>query len=390
VELHVVEVFDGEVGHDAGMLVRELVQRGVDVEVVCTQTAAFRFENTGARINALAVAGGVGGIAGLRRVLRGEGVDLVHAHGLRAGLAASLARLSSTPLILTWPDPVPEGGAAGLAGWALARTVVSAADLTLAGSADLVTTAARLGARDVRPAPVLLPDLPAPGRTSAEVREELALDPDAPLVLARGRLEPRSRLDVLVAAAARWRMLAQAPEVVIAGVGPAYRDLAAQAVVARAPVSFAGERAEADEVPVSPAAEPAEPAGSGGGWTADHTSSERATLVDLIHAADIAVVTSARARPLFALQAAQTGVALVVPAGGVVAQLLGPGAAQVPQGDVDALDATVRGLLDDRQARSALGAEGADQARAWPRADRAVDQIMSVYHELRDAPGSGR
>ena len=94
------------------------------------------------------------------------------------------------------------------------------------------------------------------------------------------------------------------------------------------------------------------------------------------------MVTAARARPLFALQAAQVGVALVVPAGGVVAQLLGNGAAQVPQGDVDALDATVRGLLDDPTARAVLAAAGAAQARAWPRVDAAVGQLVALYTEV--------
>ncbi len=370
-----VEVFEGEVGHDADLLVRELSQRGVSVDVVCPPTAAARFEHSGARVTSLAV-GGVSGLTGLRRVLRTEGVDLVHAHGLPAGLAASVARSGATPLVLTWSDPIPDTGPAGLAGWALARTVVSAAELTLAGSADLVATATRLGARDVRLAPLLLPD-PAPSsRTRAEVREELALDSDGPLILASGRLHTSIRFDVLVAAAARWRYRQPVPEVVLAGVGPAYRELAAQAVVVRAPVTFAGERSaereergrpaspavassreeDSDPVPVeavphgaAPETALVEPVIAGG-------TSDRATLIDLIRAADIAVVTAARARPLFALTAAQVGVALVVPAGGVVAQLLGNAAAQVPQGDVDALDATVRGLLDDRTARTLLAA----------------------------------
>ncbi len=387
------EVFDGEVGHDAGLLVRELTQRGVDVDVVCPPDSARRFAHSGARVTALSVASGVAGVAGLRRVLRG--VDLVHAHGLRAGLAASLARSGSTPLMLTWRDPVPEGGAAGLAGWALARTVVSAADMTLAGSADLAATAARLGARDVRQAPLVLPPLPPATRTPAELREELALDPDAPLILARGRLHPDSRHDVLVAAAARWRYRRPVPEVVLAGVGPAYRDLAAQAVVARAPVTFAGERAESDAAAIEPGPAEAGPATEPQRTAAQPTSAhDRATLVDLIRAADIAVVTAARARPLFALQAAQAGVALVVPAGGVVAHLLGTSAAQVPQGDVDALDAAVRGLLDDRPARAVLAAAGAAQASGWSGAEAAAEQLVAIYAEVtvatRDAPGSRR
>jgi glycosyltransferase involved in cell wall biosynthesis len=276
--------------------------------------------------------------------------------------------------------------------------VVSAADVTLAGSADLAATAARLGARDVRQAPLVLPPLPPATRTPVELREELALDPDAPLILARGRLHPDSRHDVLVAAAARWRYRRPVPEVVLAGIGPAYRDLAAQAVVARAPVTFAGERAEADAVSVEPVPAETGPATESQRTVAQPTDTDvthdRATLVDLIRAADIAVVTAARARPLFALQAAQAGVALVVPAGGVVAQLLGTSAAQVPQGDVDALDAAVRGLLDDHTARAVLAAAGGAAARGWSGPEAAAQQLVAIYAEVtvatRDAPGSRR
>jgi glycosyltransferase involved in cell wall biosynthesis len=158
-------------------------------------------------------------------------------------------------------------------------------------------------------------------------------------------------------------------------------------------VTFAGERAEPDAAAVETVPAETGTAGAaratGGGVTHD-----RATLVDLIRGADIAVVTAARARPLFALLAAQAGVALVVPAGGVVAHLLGSGAAQVPQGDVDALDAAVRGLLDDRTARAVLAAAGGAQARGWSGAAAAAEQLLAIYAEVtvttRDAPGSRR
>jgi glycosyltransferase involved in cell wall biosynthesis len=369
VGLRVVEVFEGEIGHDAHLLATGLARRDFDIEVVCPPDTVAAFDGGVSRVIPMVVTTGVGGVAALRRVLRGDGVDLVHAHGLRAGLAASLARAGSTPLVLTWLDPGPVAGASGLAGWALARTVVASTDLTLATTPDLVAAATRLGARDVRLAPPLLPD-PAPvRRTPPEVREELGFDPDAPMLLSRGRLHTRSRHDVLIAAAARWRELRPVPQVVIAGIGPAYRDLVAQAAVARAPVTFVGDR-ERD------------------------SPDDGSTLADLLRAADIALVTGVRARPLFAMQAAQAGRALVVPAGGVAAQLLGVGAAEVPPGDVDALDTAVRGLLDDGAARTALAAAAAAVARTWPSADAAVDQIATAYADVltstRDAPGGHR
>jgi glycosyltransferase involved in cell wall biosynthesis len=94
------------------------------------------------------------------------------------------------------------------------------------------------------------------------------------------------------------------------------------------------------------------------------------------------------------MQAAKADRALVVPAGGTVAQLLGAGATQVPPGDVDALEAAVRGLLDDGAARSALSAAAAAEASTWPSVEGAVDQIAAAYTHLteaaRDAPGGRR
>src|SRR5690606_7955208 len=110
----------------------------------------------------------------------------------------------------------------------------------------------RLGAREVRVLPPPLPDPLVRSRTPEQVREELALPPDGPIVLAAGRLHPDTRLDVLVEAAARWRGRDPRPQVVLVGVGPAYRPLVAQATVARAPVTFAGARALAAEAVADP------------------------------------------------------------------------------------------------------------------------------------------
>jgi hypothetical protein len=141
------------------------------------------FDATGARVISLTVGVGVGAVTALRKVLRESGVDVIHAYGLRAGLAASLAR-TGLPLVVDWPGPVPAAGAAGLARRALARTVSAAADLTLAASTDLVATAGRLGAREVVLAPVIAPELGPPQRPVDEVREDLGVT--GPMVLGGG------------------------------------------------------------------------------------------------------------------------------------------------------------------------------------------------------------
>lgn len=396
--LRVVEIFEGDVGPEAPALVRALAALGVTVEVACPPEAVARFADTGAV--AVTGVGGVTGVPTLRRMVRpaepgapdaegGRRVDVLHAHGLRAGLSASLARTGSTPLVLSWfhpPRPAAHGVAPGaLVGWALARTVVPAAAVVLAATPTLVESATRLGAGDVRLVQPPVLDLPALSRTAEQVYEELALDPRGPLILAEGRLHPESRHEVLIEAAARWRYRLPLPQVVIVGVGPAYRDLVARATVARAPVTFAGERFFTPQAPHAPGA---------GVSAADPPDEqlprspvddeERASLVDLIRAADVAVVTAETARPFFALAAAQCGLPLVVPAEGQVAHLLGAAAAHVAPGshEVDALDAAVRHLLDDASARAKLADAALLQSRQWPSVAEVADGLLELYQGL--------
>ena len=400
-----MEVFEGEVGPDAPLIVHGLAQAGIDVEVVCPPASAALFD--GASVLPVAVGTSVSGLAALRRVLRAtadgslagaaaeedsesahrRGVDVVHAHGLRAALAVSLARPSGVPFVLSWTEPVPTSGPAGLAGWAVARSVVPSAAVTIAATPELVDAATRLGAREIWLSPPLLAP-PGASRTAEEVREDLALPPDGPIVLAHARLQVESRLDVLIDAATRWRQRSPVPQVVIAGVGPAFRDLAAQAVVARAPVTFVGERVDGSAL-LRPGVR-------------DHESGEQtgaierpATLDDLIAAATVAVVTSPRERPAFALRAALAGVALVAPEGSPAARLLGDAVRAVPPLSVEALDEAVRALLDEPDARADIGAAARATLSAWPTADQRVASLTEIYSSVsaarvgHDAPGVG-
>jgi glycosyltransferase involved in cell wall biosynthesis len=188
-----------------------------------------------------------------------------------------------------------------------------------------------------------------------EVREDLGVT--GPMLLSVGRLHARQHHDVLVSAAARWRDRRPVPQVVLVGTGPTYRDLVAQVAVTRAPVVFAGTR---DDV------------------------------ADLLGAAELAVVTGERVRPLFALQAARAGVAVVAPATGGLVDLLGGSAELVPPGDVDALDHAVRRLLDDPDERAVLASAGRARAETWPSVDEAAGEIAASYaavtHERPEHP----
>jgi glycosyltransferase involved in cell wall biosynthesis len=351
----------GGVGQHVASLVRGLVARGTAI-TVCGPAATqeqFDFIAAGADFVPVEIppaptpADGRAVLA-LRRVLAGP-VELVHAHGLRAGLVAALAR-PAQPLVVTWHNAVLAGGLRGRLSRLVEQIVARRARVILGASADLVERAAALGAVDARLGPVAAPALPAPRRGRAAVRAEFGVAPNQPLILSVGRLHPQKRHDVLIDAAARWRDLDPPPVVVIAGSGPSYLPLAARVSAARAPVTLLGHRGD---------------------------------VADLLGAADLAVVTSDwEARQLFAQEALRAGIPLVATEVGGLPELVATAAVLVPPGDVTAVDRAVRDLLADPERRAELARQGARQAATWPTEADTVAAIASLYAELVPAsPG---
>jgi glycosyltransferase involved in cell wall biosynthesis len=262
-------------------------------------------------------------LATLRR-LAGE-VDVVHAHGIRAG---ALAGFAGGPVVSTWHNP-----ADGRAGAGLERFVARRADVVLGASADLEARARAAGGRDVRPGPVAAPPLRRTGR-----------DPGLghPLVLAVGRLHPQKGYDTLVGAVAMLGEVVMA----VAGDGPLESVLRAAAPQIR--------------------------------WLG-----RRDDIADLLAAADVVVLPSTwEARSLTAQEALRAGRPLVATAVGGVPGLVRDGAVLVPAGDPVALAAAVRGLLDDPAAAAALATRGLAVAATWPTEDDTVEAVAALYQEL--------
>jgi glycosyltransferase involved in cell wall biosynthesis len=203
----------GGVGTHLRSLLAPLARAGAAV-AVCGPRATeelFAFTATGAEFREVGISAGLAPAADLRAVLAlrraTAGADLVHAHGLRAGLVAAAARRLGPdrhrPLVLTLHNALPDGG--GLKRRVLQTAelaTIRGADVVLAASADLADNARRLGARDVRVAPVAAPPLPPAERSRAAVRAGLGLtDDQRPLVVAVGRLHPQKGYDVLLGAA---------------------------------------------------------------------------------------------------------------------------------------------------------------------------------------------
>jgi glycosyltransferase involved in cell wall biosynthesis len=367
----------GGVGRHVMSLTAGLVNTGVDVTVLgpAATDTQFGFAALGASFTPIEIPASpqpadAVAVRVLRRALATVAPDVIHAHGLRAGLVAALARPKmaslpprrSVPLVVTWHNRVLAGGLRKAIYSQLERYVAGAADVTLGASSDLVERVRALGGRDVRLGEVAAPTLPAPVRPPGEVRTEFGVGAGRPLVLSVGRLHRQKRHDLLIDVAARWAgrgrtpALDPVPAVVIAGSGPEYVPLAERILTSHAPVMLAGHRED---------------------------------VSDLLGAADLAVVTSDwEARQLFAQEALRAGVPLVSTEVGGLPELIGDAAAFVPPNDPDAFDAAVRTLLGDRDARADLARRGLARSATWPTEAETAARIAAVYAELVavDAP----
>ncbi|MCW2682568.1 MAG: glycosyl transferase group 1 [Blastococcus sp.] len=357
----------GGVGTHVRSLLPTLLAAGATVQV-CGPAATdelFGFSAAGARFVPVEISAGLAPGADARAVLQlrraTTGTDLVHAHGLRAGLVAAAARRLPGPrrgLVLTLHNAVPDrGGALRRVLSAVERATVRGADLVLAASGDLADNARRQGARDVRMAPVSAPALPAAQRSRAQVRAELGVADGRPLVVAVGRLHPQKGYDVLLDAVARRAPdRAQPPLVAVAGDGPLHDELAGRIRAEDLPVVLLGRRTD---------------------------------VADLLGAADLCVLPSRwEARSLTAQEALRSGTPLVATRTGGLPELLGNAAELVPVGDAAALADAIARVLDDDALAARLAAAGRQQAATWPDEDATAAGLVAVYRELLGAPGA--
>ena len=352
----------GGVGTHVRSVLPAVVAAGAGV-LVCGAAATdelFGFRAAGAAFTPVGISAVLDPVADARAVLQLRralaGADLVHAHGLRAGLVAAAALRapggSRRPLVLTLHNALPEGG--GLKRRVLAaaeRATIRGADVVLAASEDLAENAHRLGARDVRLAPVSAPALPPATRSRADVRAELGVADGRPLVVAVGRLHPQKGYDVLLDAAGRW---GDGPLVVVAGDGPLQAELQERITAERLPVVLLGRRTD---------------------------------VADLLAAADLCVLPSRwEARSLTAQEALRSGTPLVATRTGGLPGLLGDAAELVPVGDAAALAGAVTRVLGDPARAAQLAGAGRRQAATWPDEAATARTLVAVYRELLGPP----
>ncbi|MEV1009757.1 glycosyltransferase family 4 protein [Streptomyces sp. NPDC049881] len=363
---HVVQLLGGG-SAGTGVHVRSLsaglVARGLTVTVCAPASAERRYDFTGAgaRFVPVPITTRRAAVGILRTVC--AGADLVHAHGMRAGTLAALARRrrDTSPLVVTWHTRSTTPGLRARVRQLTESWVARTASVVLGATSDLVERARRRGARDARLAPVALPS--PPPEQSAPDTDGLDPDPhklradlgatDRPLLLTVTRLDRDPSLDVLLTASRAWRGLTPQPLLLVAGEGPGRAALQRRIDRERLPVRLLGG------------------------------CPDPARLLAAADAALLVVEWAGRA-PL-ALEALRGGVPLVATAVGGVPEMVGDAAVLVPYGDPVALGAAVRVLLGDPARRAGLAAAGRVRAGSWPTEDTTVAQVLSVYDELTRA-----
>lgn len=349
--LLVVGLVAGGAGRHVHELAAGLTAAGVDVLVACPPEVGehYGFAGVAAQVVPVAIAArpdprhDVRTVRTLTRAARD--VDVVHAHGLRAAALAALAG-GRTPLVATLHNAAPRGRSRHLfAG--LERLVARRSAVVLAVAPDLVESARRRGARDVRPAVV---NAPEPQPVSRPDRENAAQTWHSGVrALSVGRLAPQKDVDLLLDAVGLLQPDCDV-EVLVAGDGPERDRLQRRIDVERLAVRLLGRR---DDVPA------------------------------LLSAADL-VVSSAQweGQPVWLQEAIQAGTAVVATDVGGTSTVTGDAALLVPYRDAPALAEAITRCVSEAALRASLAAASRRRAEALPRRADAVRSVLGVYREL--------
>jgi glycosyltransferase involved in cell wall biosynthesis len=347
----------GGVGRHVRSVAAGLRDRGVNVVVLGPSSAEdlFGFAAVGARFAPVEIAdrphpvADTRAVARLRRLTRDA--DVIHAHGLRAGGLAALARAlrpGAPPLVVTLHNASITGGAIGAAYGTLERIVARGATEILGVSPDLEERMSALGARSVRRALVPAPPHRRSEDPAAHVRLRAELGAaDRPLIVSVGRLADQKGLPTLLDAAVGWTRLTPRPLVAIAGEGPLEDGLRARIDAEKLPVRLLGRRSDVPE---------------------------------LLAAADVAVVPSVwEGQPLIVQEVLRAGKPLVATRVGGIPIMVGEAALLVPPGDVPELERAVCRVLEDTDLAGRLASAATGQAARLPTEGDAIDQLTDIY-----------
>jgi glycosyltransferase involved in cell wall biosynthesis len=328
---------------------------GLEVDVACQPDLPVHIPNAvhSVTIPRGPLKGHLAAVRRLRSIIEEGSYDVVHAHGLRAGIDAALAaRRSSTITYVTVHNLVqPEvAGRVNAVFYAWAeRLVVRLADRVFCVSQEIATHLQELEPRRAARISVTYLGIPEPAparRSRSEVRAELGVR-DAPLVVTASRLRPQKALHVMLAA------LERLPEahLAILGDGALRAELERAAAPLDGRVRFLGFR---DDV------------------------------VDYVRAADVFCLSSVwEGVPLAAQEAIQVGIPIVATAVGGMPELVtdGESGRLVPKGDARALAAALDEVLRSPETAERYAATARSRLLERFSRDRMLEHLARAYRE---------
>lgn len=299
--------------------------------------------------------------------------DVVHAHGLRAGVVAALASARwrsgarqgahRPALVVTFHNAALGSRLRRACVGYLERRLASASDAVLAVSPDLL--AALRPARPDAGRALVSSRLPLPARARPEVRAEFGLTDGQPAVLALGRLHPQKGFDVLIEAAAVLgpRLAARSsrlrPVFLVAGEGPARRELEER-------IGSTRQRSDID---------------------VRLLGDRSADVADLVEAADVVVMPSRwEGWPLAAAEVIGAGKPLVATAVGGLPELVGDAGVLVRPEDPDALATALAEVLTDAELASRLASRAGERAAQLPTDAAVAASVLATYRAVVRPP----
>jgi glycosyltransferase involved in cell wall biosynthesis len=307
------------------------------------------------------------GLLTLVKTMRRERFDVLHANKFGSNLWGTLfGRLLRVPVVIaheqTWSyegQPVRRLLDRGIGALAHAFVAVSSRD------AERMNTVEKVPREKI----VLIPNawVPRPGAKVGDLRAELGIPADAPVVATVAVMRPQKRLEVLLEAFAAVRAQEPAARLVIAGDGPERPALeaVAQRLALGDAVTFLGRRQDVETI-----------------W--------RGT--------DVAAMSSDfEGTPLAVLEAMALGVPWVATEVGGLPDIVEHGRTGllVPKGDAAALAAGLLELLRDPARRAQLGESARERAQDFT-ARRQAERCEELYERLlmraagRSLPSSAR
>jgi glycosyltransferase involved in cell wall biosynthesis len=289
-------------------------------------------------------------------LLRRERVDVLHAHKFGSNVWGSLlGPLARVPGIVAH-EHGSDTSSRALRRFINRDIIGRRADLVIAVSeADRrwLVEVEGLGADKLRVLPNGVPPLIPSG---GDVRAELGIRPDAPVVVTAAVVRPEKALGNLVRAAAILAPELRGLRVLVAGTGPPSQVERLEQLVRELGL---------DEVVT--------------------LLGMRADVPDVLAAADVAVICSDReGQPLALMEYMAAGKAIVATRVGGVPELIEDRAQGllVPPGDANALAGAIRELLHDSHLREDLGRRARDLQQAELTFDVMLRRLEALYEEL--------